>query len=55
MSKKKKKKEPAEQRNMVVKGMILHTHAKSWDARDRRSKDTRKERQAFNDAGGDEV
>jgi len=40
--KKRKQKAP---RNMVVVGMLLTCKSKKWDARDRRSKDTRKQRE----------
>jgi hypothetical protein len=47
MARSKKKKAPREPRNMVVLGMILHRHAKRWDARQRRAKDARAKREAF--------
>jgi len=43
-TKKRKQKKP---RDLVVLGMILHCKAKTWDARERRSKDARRRREDF--------
>lgn len=38
---KRNKRQPKKPRNLDILGMILGRKAKSWDSRDRRSKDTR--------------
>lgn len=45
MAKKARKQKGA--RSQVVLGMILTRKAKSWDARERRSKDARRKRESF--------
>ena len=42
-----KKRDAKKARNLDALGMILGCKAKSWDARDRRSKDARKLREHF--------
>ena len=41
----KKKRAPKKPRSLVTLGMILTRKAKSWDPRDRRSKDARRRRE----------
>lgn len=42
-----KKRKQKKARSPVVLAMILNCKAKSWDARERRSKDARRKREAF--------
>jgi hypothetical protein len=51
MSKSKKARKPKAPRNMVVVGMLLTCKAKKWDARERRSKDARKDREWKDEVG----
>jgi len=44
---KSKKRAPSPGRNQDILGMILGRKAKSWDARERRSKDARRKREEF--------
>ncbi len=44
---KSKKRKMKKARNLDVLGMILGRKAKSWDARERRSRDARRVREAF--------